>query len=224
VHATALTERSETPKELRGLWVATVARLDYPSKAGLSASTLQKEADAILDNAVSMGFNVVLLQVRPAADALYPSSIYPWSAWLTGSQDTAPDNSLDPLAYWVTQAHKRSLQLYAWINPYRVARNASEAQLLSAKHPAKLAPDTVLKTESGALFFDPGHPDVSKMIVAGVNEIVSNYSVDGIMLDDYFYPDSPFDDSRSFGLYGSGFSDKNNWRREKGNLSFKFKP
>ena len=102
---------------MRGVWVATVANIDYPTRQGMTADELRQEADTILDNVVSMGLNAVFLQVRPSADALYQSSLFPWSRYVSGTAGQAPDQNFDVLAYWVTAAHSRGLQLHAWLNP-----------------------------------------------------------------------------------------------------------
>ena len=107
-------------RQFRGLWVSTVSNIDYPSKRGLSAEELTREADAILDRAVKLRFTAIFLQVRPMGDAFYPSKLYPWSEFISGKQGQAPDQNLDVLGYWVAAAHQRGLQLHAWINPYRV--------------------------------------------------------------------------------------------------------
>ena len=111
---------------MRGVWVATVANIDYPTRQGMTADELRQEADTILDNVVSMGLNAVFLQVRPSADALYQSSLFPWSRYVSGTAGQAPDQDFDVLAYWVTAAHSRGLQLHAWLNPYRITRDGQE--------------------------------------------------------------------------------------------------
>ena len=111
---------------MRGVWVATVANIDYPTRQGMTADELRQEADTILDNIVSMGLNAVFLQVRPSADALYQSSLFPWSRYVSGTAGQAPDQDFDVLAYWVTAAHSRGLQLHAWLNPYRITRDGQE--------------------------------------------------------------------------------------------------
>ncbi len=109
-------------KEFRGMWVATVYNLDYPSRATTSPATLKQEADEILQECLEMGMNAVILQVRPSSDALYPSRIFPWSKYLTGTQGKAPSEGFDPLAYWVERAHALGLELHAWLNPFRVTK------------------------------------------------------------------------------------------------------
>ena len=163
----AAAAQAERADEFRAVWVATVYRLDYPSQATTDPAVLKRDADAILQGCVDMGMNAVILQVRPSADALYPSELYPWSKYLTGAQGTAPKNGFDPLAYWVERAHALGLELHAWINPFRITKGgAAEFQALTANHPAKLHPDWVVEYE-GDYYFNPGLPEVREYIVGG---------------------------------------------------------
>ncbi len=201
--------------EFRGVWVASVFSLNYPSKATTDAEQLKQDAIRILDNAKDQGFTAVIFQVRPSSDALYQSEIFPWSKYLTGTQGTAPANGFDPLEFMVTEAHKRGLELHAWINPYRITAVAADNAGLSANHPAKLHPEwTVTHASDGKMYWNPGIPEVRQLIINGVNEIVKNYDVDGIQIDDYFYPDSSFEDAETYAAYGQGFSDLADWRRD----------
>ncbi len=205
--------------DFRGVWVTTVLNLDYPSKPGLSVSAMKAEADAILDNVDQLGYNAVILQVRPTADALYQSSLYPWSSYLTGSQDTAPAENFDPLTYWVTAAHARDLQLHAWINPFRITQGSTakpqhDVNALGKLNPARKNPAWTVKHTDGKLYFNPGLPETRKLVTDGVAEIVRNYAVDGIQFDDYFYPSGEFDDAAAFTKYGSGYANKADWRRD----------
>jgi uncharacterized lipoprotein YddW (UPF0748 family) len=205
-----------TSQEMRGLWVSSVINLDYPSSPTTSAAELKKQADTILDKAEELGFNAVFLQVRPCSDALYSSEIYPWSVYLTGTQGKAPSDSFDPLAYWVSEAHKRGLELHAWINPYRITRAASEWAALSADSPAKLHPEWTVQYKNN-YYFNPGLPEVRQLVIDGALEIVNNYDVDGIHLDDYFYPGTDFDDAATYAEYGADFADIGDWRRDNVN-------
>jgi uncharacterized lipoprotein YddW (UPF0748 family)/N-acetylmuramoyl-L-alanine amidase len=186
---------------LHGVWVTTTGNADFPSKPGLTVEQQEKEADTILDKVKSLGLNAVFLQVRPDADALYKSQIYPWSSVLTGMQGIDP--GYDPLAYFVEGAHKRGLKLEAWINPYRVQSKSNTAEL-AADNPAKLNPQWAVTTSDGQLVFDPGIPGVRSMIEDGALEIVKNYNVDGIVFDDYFYPEKNFADQNTYKTYGKG--------------------
>ena len=204
--------------ELRGVWVSTVYNLDFPSRTGLSADALRAEADAILENIAAWGLNSVFLQVRPAGDALYPSEIFPWSVWLTGTQGQAPDGGFDPLGYFIERAHGLEIEVHAWINPYRITRTARENQeaafaAISPEHPARAMGEAVVLAEDGCLYFDPGRPESRALIVAGVQEILEKYPVDGIHLDDYFYPSAGMDDSGTFETFGAGFDSLGDFRR-----------
>lgn len=203
-------------EQMRGAWVSSVYNLDYPARATADAATLRREADDILDRAAAMGLNAIFLQVRPTADALYDSDIFPWSHWLTGTQGTAPSGSFDPLAYWVEGAHARGLELHAWINPYRVTRDKNWDGV-TADNPAKLHPDWVVAYTDGNYYFDPGLPEVRELVVQGAEEIVRKYDVDGIHLDDYFYPGADFDDADTYARYGGGFTALADWRRDNVN-------
>ncbi len=209
--------RREEDREMRGVWVASVENLDYPVAPSVSAEELRTQADRVLDGACESGFNTIFLQVRPCSDAFYPSRIYPWSRYLTGQQGTAPDSEWDPLAYWVEEAHKRGLELHAWINPYRVARDLSEWESLAEHSPARQHPDWVVQYGEG-YYFNPALPEVRQMLVDGAVEIAENYQVDGIHLDDYFYPGAEFNDGDSFAAYGGEFTDLGDWRRNNVNL------
>lgn len=198
--------------EFRGVWVATVAALNYPAQPTTDAEKLKADAVKILDNARDMGFNAVFFQVRPASDALYRSTIFPWSKFLTGTQGTAPDNGFDPLAFMVEEAHARGLELHAWLNPYRITHAVADNNNLSANHPARQHPDWTVTYSDGKMYWNPGEPGVQQLIAAGVQEIVDNYDVDGIHIDDYFYPGSDFDDNACYSTYGAGFASLTEWR------------
>lgn len=203
--------------EMRGIWVSTVYSLDYPEAATTNADELKRQADEILDDSKAMGMNAVFLQVRPSADALYDSDYYPWSRYLTGTQGTAPEGGFDPLEYWVEAAHQRGLELHAWINPYRVTRSGeSEYAAMSADNPAKQHPEWLVKYQDN-YYFDPALPEVRQLVVDGALEIVRNYDVDGIHLDDYFYPGRNFNDADSYAKYGAAFDDVGDFRRDNVN-------
>lgn len=212
-------DETEVKVPMRGIYVATVLNFDYPVSPTTDSIALQSEIDNIINNCEALGFNSIFLQVRPCADALYPSAIYPWSRYLTGNQDIAPANQFDPLAYWVLQCHAHNIALHAWINPYRITKKSSDWNSLSARNPAKLHPEWVIKHNDGNYYFDPAIPEVRELVIAGVMEILTNYDVDGIHLDDYFYPGTDFPDDASFVKYNEdNFLDKNNWRRHNVDL------
>lgn len=217
--AAASASANGNAEDMRGIWVSTVSNLDYPSKQTTDATVLKAEADQILDNVKAMNMNTVFLQVRPCGDALYKSSIFPWSSYISGTQGVAPSDGFDPLAYWVSAAHARGLELHAWINPYRITRGGdTEWAKLPASNPAKGDyADCVVKYSDGNYYYDPGNPKSIDLIVKGALEIVNNYDVDGIHMDDYFYPGISFNDDTSWKAYGGGYSDKSDWRRDNVN-------
>lgn len=207
---------SAAQTEFRGVWVATVYNLDWPSRPGLSAEEQKAELRAILDRAASLHLNAVLFQVRPQSDALYTSQFEPWSEFLTGKAGVAP--GYDPLQYAIEQAHARHLQLHAWVNPFRAAIHADAA--LPANHVARKHPDWVRRFGK-QLWIDPGDPDARAYVIYVINDIVKRYAVDGLHLDDYFYPyplksgQASFPDDATWRRYGlkSGLS-RADWRRQ----------
>lgn len=205
--------RAEEDTELRGVWVSTVANIDYPSKQTTNPETLKSEMIEILDNCKSMGFNAVFLQVRPCGDAFYNSSIFPWSKYLTGTQGVAPDNDFDPLQFAIEEAHNRGIQLHAWINPYRITNSSSDNDKLASNNPAVLNPGLVLTDSNGKMYYNPGDSASIELIVNGAVEIVENYDVDGIHMDDYFYPDASFNDDTTYSFYKEEYPNKADWRR-----------
>lgn len=216
---TAVSSAKASANDMRGIWVSTVMNLDYPSTKTTDAAVLKAEADRILDNVKAMNMNTVFLQVRPCGDALYRSDIFPWSSYISGIQGVAPADGFDPLEYWVSAAHARGLELHAWINPYRITRGGdTEWNSLAASNPAKGDhADCVVKYSDGNYYYDPGNPESIDLIVKGALEIVNNYDVDGIHMDDYFYPGTSFNDDASWKAYGSGYSNKSDWRRDNVN-------
>ncbi|WP_052850740.1 glycoside hydrolase family 10 protein [Streptomyces avicenniae] len=199
--------------QTRGMWIATVTNIDWPRSTGLSADAAQAELDALLDAAVARGLNTVVLQVRPTADAFWPSPHEPWSEWLTGVQGRDP--GWDPLGYAVTEAHARGLRLHAWFNPYRVAFHDDPARL-AAGHPARENPGWTVRY-GGRLYYDPGIPAVRAFVQDAMADAVERYAIDGVHWDDYFYPypvaGEEFDDDATFAEHGGGFTDRGDWRR-----------
>ncbi|MGH8095597.1 MAG: glycoside hydrolase family 10 protein [Chthoniobacterales bacterium] len=203
-------------REFRGAWVATVYNLDWPSKPGLPAATQKEELRALLDRAAELRLNAILLQVRPASDALYYSKIEPWSQFLSGQAGVSP--GYDPLAFAIAEAHARGLELHAWVNPFRAAVSASEN--LPANHVAKQHPEWVRRFGK-QLWIDPGEPAARAYVIKVITDITRRYDIDGIHLDDYFYPyplkpgEGSFPDDSSWERYGttSGLS-RADWRRE----------
>ena len=212
--------RIEGAEEMRAVWVTTVLNLDWPSRPGLSPAEMMAEADVILDRAAEIGLNAIMLQVRPTGDAIYRSSIFPWSEYITGTQGLAPADGFDPLQYWIDGAHSRGMELHAWINPYRVTHgtaNITDVNRLYANNPARLNP-TWVRPHGRALYYDPGLPQVRSLIIDGIIELITNYNVDGIHFDDYFYPGRDFNDANTFAAFGGGWDNIHDWRREQVNL------
>jgi len=208
------TEVPPAPREFRGAWVATVDNIDWPSRPGLSAEQQRAELDRILDVAAAMRLNAIVLQVRPSCDAFYRSSIEPWSEFLTGAQGRAPGGDWDPLAHAIDGAQRRGLELHAWLNPFRARHRAARSPIAEG-HPAK-----AWMVEYGEeLWLDPGIPEARAHSLRIALDIVERYDVDGIHLDDYFYPypigGRAFPDERSHAAYreGGGRLSKADWRR-----------
>lgn len=202
------------PREFRAAWVATVDNIDWPSRPGLAAARQKAEMVRLLDRAAALKLNAIVFQVRPAADALYRSRLEPWSSVLTGRQGGDP--GYDPLAFAIEQAHARGLELHAWFNPYR-ARPKSMKGPLAANHIAHTNPTVVKPYGKGQLWMDPGEPVVQKRSRDVILDVVRRYDVDGIHIDDYFYPypenDAPFPDAHVYARYGGGL-DLDAWRRK----------
>ena len=217
------------PRECRAAWVATVSNIDWPSAPGLSAAAQRAEALAILDRARAIGLNLLVLQVRPAADAIYPSALEPWTEYLSGVQGKAPglpgDAAWDPLAFWIAEAHRRGLELHAWLNPYRARQSAARSPL-APSHIAVRRPDLV-KRYGDMLWMDPGEPEAAAHTLAVVADLLRRYDIDGLHIDDYFYPypvpqpfgtagaELPFPDDEAYARYrlDSGALARDDWRR-----------
>lgn len=202
-----------TSKEMKGAWISTVYNLDWPSVSSANNEMKQKqEFNSLLDKLKSVGFNAVFVQVRPSADSLYPSSLVPWSKVLTGTQGKNP--GYDPLAYMVSAAHERGMQFHAWFNPFRATTDASTAALDSS-HVVKAHPEWIVNAD-GKKYINPGIPEARQHIIDTVMEVVKGYDIDGIHLDDYFYPSNvTFADDAAYKAYNSkGFTSKADWRRD----------
>jgi uncharacterized lipoprotein YddW (UPF0748 family) len=174
------------PREFRAMWVATVANIDWPSRKDLSVPQQQAEIIQIVERAKSLNLNALILQVRTSADALYESRLEPWSEFLTGTQGKPPSPYYDPLKMWVDEAHKRGIELHAWFNPYRALHNQARSPP-SPMHIANTNP-AVVKSYGGYLWMDPGEPSASKQTLDVILDVVRRYDIDGVHIDDYFYP------------------------------------
>ncbi|NJM72535.1 MAG: family 10 glycosylhydrolase [Scytonema sp. RU_4_4] len=207
-------------REFRGVWVACVWNSNWPSKAGLPVTQQQAELIGILDKLQALRFNALILQVRPEGDALYASQLEPWSAWLTGTQGKAPSPLYDPLEFAIAECHKRNIELHAWFNPYR-ARASKEGKNVHP-HIAVTNPEVVYQW-GNQLWMDPGAKVVQDRTFYVIMDVVRRYDVDGIHLDDYFYPypieGKSFPDNKTYAAYqaGGGRLSLGDWRRENVN-------
>jgi uncharacterized lipoprotein YddW (UPF0748 family) len=219
--ATTLSTYVSPKRQLRSTWIATVTNIDWPSKPGLSIETQKQEFISKVDELVKMHQNSVIVQIKPTADSFYPSNYGPWSQYITGVQGQDP--GYDPLAFMLEESHKRNLEFHAWFNPYRVSMQG-DPNKLSANHPARQHPDWLV-SYGGKLYYNPGIPAAKDFIVAGIMEVVRNYDIDAVHMDDYFYPspiaNNPFPDDAQYQQYGAGFPDKAAWRRENVNQLIK---
>lgn len=205
-------------RELRGVWVASVFNIDWPSRTAMTETDAKAELTRLLDAMRKLGANAINLQIRPASDALYASTLEPWSRVLSGIEGVGP--GWDPLAYAVTEAHARGLELHAWLNPYRAASNKS--QTLAPNHVAKVYPAYAYPYGT-ALVMDPGAKVVRDHVTSVVRDIVRRYDVDGIVFDDYFYPypvsGVTFPDDATYAAYtgAGGTLSRSDWRRQNVN-------
>lgn len=201
-------------REFRGVWIATVFRINWPP-ADTDVHTQKRKLRALFDRAAALNYNVVVLQVHPAGDAFYPSARSPWSRWLTGRQGRPPEPLWDPLAFAVEEAHKRGLALHAWFNPFRAGFRSQEP--FAPNHIKNRHPDWV-KSYGDLYWLDPGLPAVRDYVRSEILNVAEKYAIDGIHLDDYFYPypagGRPFPDDESYARYGGKDPDKADWRRE----------
>jgi uncharacterized lipoprotein YddW (UPF0748 family) len=198
--------------EFRGAWVATVYNLDWPSKPGLPAAEQKAQLRALLNRAAELKLNAILLQIRPASDALYASQREPWSAFLSGRQGEGP--GYDPLAYAISEAHARGIELHAWFNPFRAAIHTDDSA--AANHVTRTHPEWV-RRYGGQLWVDPGEPAARRYVIDTIADVVRRYDVDGVHIDDYFYPypkgGADFPDGATWQRLGSG-ENRGDWRRE----------
>jgi len=205
---------AQSKYEFRGVWVATVDNIDFPSTKLLSTEAQKAEFISLLEMHKHNGMNAVIVQIRPATDAFYPSQYEPWSEWLTGKQGKPPVPYYDPLQFMITETHKCGMEFHAWMNPYRAVFRIGRSSI-SPTHITKLHPEWFVDY-GGTKYFDPGNKDVQKFVTDVVRDVVHRYDVDAIHFDDYFYPyritGKEFNDATSFSLNGNGM-DKETWRR-----------
>jgi uncharacterized lipoprotein YddW (UPF0748 family) len=230
----AMPDPPPAPREMRAAWIATIGNLDWPSSSRLTTAEQQAEILRILDHAALLKLNCLMLQVRPAADTFYESSLEPWSRYLTGERGKSPDPEYDPLRFWLDAAHQRGIEIHAWLNPYRVGQGrvgqSSVAQdrvgpeqqaglLLGASGEQPL----VIRQYGSQLWMDPAAAENERHFLAVVRDILQRYDIDGIHIDDYFYPypivdadrTSPFPDDDLWQEYrqSGGRTSRSDWRR-----------
>jgi len=229
------TEPPPPHREFRAAWVATVGNIDWPSKPGLSTSEQQQEVIKILERAQKLNLNAIVLQVRTSCDALYDSKLEPWSQYLTGKQGQAPNPYYDPLQFWIDESHKRGIELHAWFNPFRAKVGAGRADRAD-NHISKTHPNLV-KDYGKHLWLDPGQDEAEDHSFKVFMDVVERYDVDGIHIDDYFYPYPekvnekdeddermiPFPDQDSYAAYqkSGGKLKLEDWRRDNINKMMK---
>ena len=217
---------SAVQREFRGLWVATVGNIDWPSKPGLATRDQKAELTAIMDRAVELNLNVIILQVRPNCDAIYDSKLEPWSEYLTGQMGKEPRPYYDPLAFAVDEAHKRGLELHAWFNPFR-ARFRDSKTPVARNHVSMAHPDLV-RTYGSFQWLDPTEPAARAYSLNVIMDVVRRYDIDGVHIDDKILPypekeggrEMEFPDGASWARYQKtgGKMSRNDWRRENVDL------
>ncbi len=199
---------SQPTAEFRGVWIATVSNIDWPQSRSNNPEKQKADFIRLADMHKQNGMNALVVQIRPAADAFYPSSLEPWSEFLTGKQGEAPNPYYDPLQFMIEETHKRGMEFHAWLNPYRAVFNISSSSI---------APDHVTRKHSewfltygDKKYFDPGNKQAQAFVTSVVQDIVKRYPVDAIHMDDYFYP---------YRIPGKEFPDEASYRKSKTNLS-----
>jgi uncharacterized lipoprotein YddW (UPF0748 family) len=219
VSTNILAQNKDYPKrEFRAAWIQAV----NGQFKGMPTATMQQTLINQLNSLQAAHFNAIIFQIRPEADALYASSIEPWSRYLTGVQGQAPSPYWDPLQFMIEECHKRGMELHAWINPYRAKTSLKNE--LAPTHIYNQHPEWFI-SYGDLLFFDPALPDCRNFIATIVKDIITRYDVDAIHMDDYFYPypvaGKEFADDESFARYGGGFKNKGDWRRSNVDILIK---
>jgi uncharacterized lipoprotein YddW (UPF0748 family) len=206
----------EPKREMRAVWITTVSNLDWPSQKGLSNIDQQMEMIQMLDNCKAQNINTIVFQVRPCGDVFYKSTIETWSMWLSGKQGIPPDPFYDPLQFIINEAHKRCMEVHAWVNPYR-ALNYDDVNLFNKNHLYFKQKELFVKY-GNKYYFNPGLQETQDYLNNIIKELVKNYDIDAIHFDDYFYPypiaGEPFPDEQTFRKNPRGFTHKSDWRRD----------
>lgn len=207
--------QAQSPKyEFRAVWIATVENIDWPSKKGLSVAQQKSEFIQLLELHKRNGMNAIIMQIRPASDAFYPSQYEPWSEYLTGKQGLPPTPYYDPLQFMIEETHKRGMEFHAWLNPYRAVFNVKKSSV-SPTHITRIQPSWFV-TYGDKKYFNPGIPEAQQFVTRIVKDLIIRYDLDGIHMDDYFYPyriaGKEFPDEASYKKFGNGMT-KDEWRR-----------
>ena len=209
---------SQTPKrerQVRAVWIATFFQLDFPQTNTTNQVALTEQWRQLLRQLKSTGVNTVYFQVRPSGDAFYQSDLVPWSRFLAGQEGLGPDNNFDLLPTLIEMTHEQGMEFHAWMNPLRASPNQDtsslERQNVLLDHPDWAFP------YGNRFYFNPGLPEVRWHLLEIVQEVLTNYDIDGIHMDDYFYPypasGEIIPDSASFRLYGESYFNIEDWRR-----------
>jgi uncharacterized lipoprotein YddW (UPF0748 family) len=209
-------QNNNPPKrELRAAWIATVGNIDWPSKSGLSSDEQKAEFIYLLNLMQMANLNCAIVQIRPSADAFYPSALEGWSKYLSGTEGMPPTPYYDPLQFMVEACHERGMELHAWFNPYRALVDAKKNNK-PYHHPTHTNPEWFFNY-GGKKYFNPGVPAVRTFFLNVIKDVVSKYDIDAVHLDDYFYPykigKQDFPDQKTYLQYGQGFYNKDDWRR-----------
>ncbi|CAN5777574.1 family 10 glycosylhydrolase [soil metagenome] len=207
-------QKDSVKPEFRGVWIATITNIDWPDKPTVNSDEQKAQFIKLLDMHKRNGMNAIVMQIRPSTDAFYPSTLEPWSEWLTGVQGQPPVPYYDPLEFMIEETHKRGMEFHAWMNPYRAVFNIFNSSI-TATHITRIHPEWFLNYGEKK-YFDPGNKEAQQYVTEVVKDIVKRYDVDAIHFDDYFYPyrieNKEFPDNESYKKYGNGMS-RDNWRR-----------
>jgi uncharacterized lipoprotein YddW (UPF0748 family) len=212
---------SAPKRELRAVWIAAVDNIDFPLNRNDPPDKQRRDFIAMLDAHRANGFNAIIMQVRPSADALYAKSREPWSEWLTGAQGRAPEPMWDPLEFMIEETHKRGMEFHAWCNPFRSVHLSSRT--ISPNHISVTRPEWHLAFANPRFMLNPGLAEVREYVASVMMDIVRNYDIDGLHFDDYFYPYAGMrgEDSATFTRFPRGFTNVGDWRRDNVNLTIK---
>ena len=217
----------EVNREFRAAWIATVANINWPTRNNLTTQQQKDEAIQLLDMLKSANFNAVIFQVRPSADAMYKSDLEPWSYFLTGETGKAPSPYYDPLEFWISEAHKRGMELHVWMNPYR-AHHTTGGSVTSSSM-ASVMSDSVYRLRNGMYWMDPSDERVQNHVSNVIKDLVKRYDIDAVHIDDYFYPykeyhgGKDFPDDKTWNKYKNtgGTLSRGDWRRSNVNKIIK---